>query len=200
MRYITRLPIAVIVFILILFLTKKRRFGNKKYALIAIGATVSMLIAYFLSCIPFENYILTFETPVKVFNYEYIGARDAKVVAEGGQSALVVGKTGSTKVMIVPKENGKWILGDFQKTKIIGKAGDGYTLMVLNYSGTDDYYINISGASDLPLTVSDSIGTVFNKLIHSSGLFFDYYACIINPDSDYKLSIGDDIISIGTGS
>ena len=169
---------------------------NRTFILLFILSIIIMTASTF---IPFENSILTFNTPDEVYRYYSFKSNNVLIV-EGSNSALVIDwQNNKDSYYMVPKVSQGWKIGLGTDMKsILHTIVNELFVDVYQYKNSDDYYICINHISGDSLFLSDEYQTEFHSLkrIDYSGKeIFSYYACIHSVNPEYTLDInGTNII------
>lgn len=165
---------------------------KKQVYLIAAIATAALTVL--LTQIPLENSFYTFGSAGSAFAY-YTGISDAKLIVDGENSSLVVGKKAKTDVvLILPKTGEGWKLATGMKTVLkFQKIVDGAVIYLYQYRNTMNYYVLVVGTEGSSLDIIDANDSVFHSIektqIPLDSAAIAYYASIPKFDNQYWIQI-----------
>ncbi len=188
-RYIFALIIAALC---LLFIKKTKK---QRITLAIIAAIAAVIIS---SLIPVENAFMTFSSPEDACKYVYFDSNKIELTVDGNESSLAVLRRGNTyNYIIVPKSDDGWKLdsgmatGLNSKTRLVNviRPSDEYTVEILRYADTSEYYIGVTGHYSSISAISDSLGSDFYHLVSDSGAYHTYYAYINGYGEDYELTL-----------
>ncbi len=183
----------VLATICIFIINTKVHYNLRKTSIIASLFCCAILTFTVLELVPFENSILTFETPEEAFDYYKTEAID--VLIEGEDSCLIVAKNDSAaqQVLIFKKNKNDWDIKtglSVNKTNFT-KTDDAF-LSILSIDGSADKYVEIDNILSKELTVSDNINSEFHKAENGK-----YYAYIEDFSNNYVININGDSAVFG---
>lgn len=179
---------------------RTHRYASKKTVYIILIASC-LLLGVSLMFLPVENSLFTFDTPETAFQY-YTGNGNAKLVIDGRESALVIGEKGSSDILlIVPKADSGWKVGIGTDTRIVHQAStEDVVIQLYRYGNTEEYYLQLISLNHEPLSLGDSLDSVFHMKTNSNGEAeyenYTYFAYITQTE-EYWIRVNDDIIQIG---
>lgn len=191
-----RIIIFIILFVLCILLYKTKSRNINKNAIIIIGV-INITLCTISFLIPIENLFLKFESPEKVFKYQY----NSKLidVIEGENSGMILyHKDDTYSFTIIPKVENSWKLGTINDYKeIANKNVDGGIINVYKYNNHEDYYITIM----FPITdkdnnnIYDNISSNFEKfskdINNTDRKTIIYYANIKNFSDEYIITVNN---------
>ena len=189
-------PMAVIVFVLRLYLT-----GTKKISSwVAIAAVfVAPLLLPVLVSFPVENRLFDFSSPEQAFRYVSFDRVDA--VVEGEDSALVVREfEGSASCTFLPRSGDGWNISIDNSYSKWFVSPDIVTAQVLVYNprGTGDYYIEVVqalwGSETQFAPVEDSHGSSFVRVVNGRAAYD--FAWVGEPPAGYIVRVGGTEVAI----
>ena len=170
---------------------------NRTFVLLLILSFIIMTASIF---VPFENLILTFNTPEEVYRY-YSFKPNNVLVLEGSNSALVIDRQeNKDSYYMVPRVGQGWKIGLGTDMKSISHTIENELFIdVYQYKNSDDYYICISHISGDSLLLSDEYQTSFyslKRIDYSGKEIFSYYACVHFLESKYSLTVNSSNVII----
>ncbi|MEE1086740.1 MAG: hypothetical protein U0L05_06195 [Schaedlerella sp.] len=141
-----------------------------------------------------ENYILTFSTPEKAFNY--INSEEVKLVVEGQESTLVIAEEAKQDYvhLVIPKCSNGWKLGRGIDTNLKKQMMDkGIVLNLYQYRESGEYYITILDMSGEKFEIIDNCNSAFVTFddIESNQGFKFYFAYIPLYDDNYWIKVNN---------
>lgn len=164
---------------------------------------LSVLLFVVLTLLPFENLVVTFDSPKAAYEYYNLGNSSIELVVEGKDSDFLVdGKSDSDTYLIIPKTADGWKIGIGLNTKcVVQKSFKGIVLYVYQYKNTNDYFVTILDTNGGESIISDKYNTKFysrEKNNNSLGkTFVTYYAHITNFNSTYSVTVNGNEIALG---
>ena len=163
---------------------------NKHFVLFALIVLISTGLAF----IPFENSLLTFDSPETSYEYYNFGY-DATLVVSGAKSDLVIGKKGNSTVeMIVPKNKNGWKVGLGLNTKeIYRKITKDVSIHIYQYKNTNDYFVRAYNNDGKHVSITDEKNSRF---IADGNNFMTYYWYLPNFDMQYSFFVDGEQIQI----
>ncbi len=200
MYAIIRCIFALIIAALCLLFIKKSK--KERITLAIIAALAAAMVSSF---IPIENTFVTFSSPEDACKYVYFNSNKIALTVDGNESSLMVLRSGNTyNYIIVPKSGDGWKLdsgmatGLNSKTRFVDviRPSDEYTIEILGYAGTTEYYIEVTGHYSGISSISDSLGSDFYHLVSNSGAYHTYYAYINGYGEDYELTLNGETYNL----
>lgn len=201
MYEIVRILISAIVLLLLLFALKK----NKKHNRVIISVITACILFIALWYLPFENYFFSFKSAASAYKYYNYPMYKVELVIEGYDSDLVVARSnkGAYHNAPIPKEENGYKIATNIQTGVIEKYRDGYDdifVDVYYHKDLDDFYLSVRNIDGETLEISDTMSSDFVEYKeadsrYNSGITY-YYTCIKSPDSDYRLIINGEKISL----
>ena len=163
---------------------------NRTFVVLLILSILIMTASIF---VPFENLIMTFNTPEEVYRYYSLKTNNISII-EGNDSALVIDRQNNKdSYYMVPRVSQGWKIGIGTDMKSISRTiANELFVDVYQYKDSDDYYICINHISGDSLFLSDEYQTNFHSLKrndYSGKETFSYYACIHFVNPEYNLIV-----------
>lgn len=198
-----RLVISILITIFMNFIFKKRCFKEKNKSFKILSNIIMVCCVVFaLSFCPFENLILTFNTPEKVFKYVNPKVHEVSLVVPGSESDLLVAEDNNSYFyLIVPKNNEGWKLGITHNTKRISqKIHNDNVIYVYQYADTNEFFVTVSNVNGGYISINDICSSKFYSLEQErkslSKTYVVYFASISNYDSNYTITIDGESINV----
>lgn len=170
------------------------------YLVVAVAVVGCLL----LSAIPFENAVVSFESPQAA--YAYTAGQDADIsqVIYGEETALVCHAWGMDDPTILPRMGEKWGIAKpihLQEEKLSVNNG-AYDVTVYHLRGSEEYYICLR-TSNGSLSVTDNRNSSFIQTIHTTSVehldyehtTYKYWAYVSSPDATYQLYVDGKLIN-----
>lgn len=184
----------IILCCLVLIIKKSKTMYKRKQYIFSVFMVVFLVTI--LSFVPFENLLITFNSPEAAFNF--VNPEKVKLVIQGKNSDFVIGERDGANYtyLIVPKNDNGWKVGRGLDTKLkMRKVHNGIMIYVYQYKNTGDYYVTISDLSGEKLQIEDSHGSQFlcNTI---SKTYVTYYAAAFQIDSQYWIKINDEKVAL----
>lgn len=200
MYAIIRLILTFIIFGCLALLFRK----NKKYrkrVLYIVFASMSVFFYVVSMFFPFENLLVSFDSPKSAYEYYSFDRSKIELVVEGEHCDFLVARKGSSETyLILPKTEDGWKIGIGSHTKrIVQQQSDEVVVYVYQYKNTSDYFVTIFSTSGGELTVSDDSNTEFFALERKDDVlgstFVTYYGHIANLTSQHCVTVnGNEIM------
>lgn len=179
----------------------KKSKAIRKRVLYLVFAGIAVVLVVVLAFLPFENLLVTFDSPQAAYAYFNPGKSDVALVVEGDACDFVVGrKNGTDTYLIVPKTAEGWKTGIGADTKRIAQTiSDGIVFYVYQYKNTKDYFVTVLDTNGGESAVSDEYNTEFLSLERKNDspgkTFVTYYAHIAGLDAPYSVTVnGTEIV------
>ena len=192
MYNIVRIIIGCSIFAILKKLTKKCKQSIKNK--ISIG--ISILLYVVIVFIPFENLFITFDSPVKAYDYYDFGKSNVVLLVDGENCDLIVDDDeGTLRSFIVPKTKDGWKIGtslnNIKKEQKFNYDNFLFT-EVIQYKNTSDYFIIIGNGEEL--NISDNHNSKFYFIDQKNDILDEnpyriYYAHVSDFDSQYRVII-----------
>lgn len=175
----------------LLITTKKM---TRKAMKIGVSICLTVLLITLSACIPFEDLIITFQSPEEAFEYYSSRNANVKLIVNGENSDFVVGEKDGTDIyLIIPKVTDGWKTGIGIHTKrILQKTCDDIIVDIYQYKNTQDFYITVFQMNGKPLQISNNYNAQFYCLENQdalTGLFYVYYAAIPDYNEQFQLDV-----------
>ncbi len=191
--HVIRFIFWTIVVIVSFFLMIKRMRIHKRSRYLAV-LIIAFILLSLSALVPFENAFVTFSSPESAYRYIYMDK--AKLVVEGEESALVIGKEKDAyNYSIIPTSNTGWKLGlglDI-KTSISNSSSNEVAIWVTQYKDSEEYYITVFDRNGAACDITDNRNSKFYHLDKSSvrddETFYIYYVYVHNLDDEYALIV-----------
>lgn len=196
MYFFLRGVICVIFLLITLFGINKSKIKNKQRVMR--GCLIGFGVLYILlGFLPLESIFFRFDSPTSAYEYRNPDA-EAMLVVEGDESAFVIGQRDETElIMMVPKENGKWLVGAGSEFNTVAYRFNGeVTIYIRQCKKTNDYYISVSEVTGKEIHIVDSKNTEFVSLRRETDLFTKYYAFIPDYDENYWITVDGEQIEL----
>ena len=164
-------------------------------------ALISALTAAILTFFPFENMLITFESPEESYSYCNYGRSKVELVIEGDDCAFVVGdKNGTYNYLIIPRSPEGWKIGLGINTKRVAQQFvDGISISIYQYKNSNCFFITILNTDGEKANVSDNCNTSFysleKKRDNSNNSYVTYYGFAPCLDSEYIISVNGNEIA-----
>lgn len=189
----------ILLFILGHFCLKKAAHQKRAHAFLAVGILAVGIPVMLLT----GNYLLSFSSPEKAFQYSSLPTTKVDFTLEGKDSALVLSSAEAAKFTLtfLPKEDGRWKLSDGASGKVVTHTiAENYSIALYQYRNSDDFYLLVSGTSAQAPVLEDNRDSVFSfreREISISGEKL-YTSCVylVGLDADYSLFLNGKEISL----
>lgn len=189
--------------VIVCFFIMRKHMRIHKFSRYLIVFIITGILLSLSALVPFENAFVTFSSPESAYRYIYMDK--AKLVVEGEESALVIGKEKDTLIYsIIPESNTGWKLGiglDINtSTSISNSSSNIVSIWVDQYKDTEDYYITVFDSDGAALDITDNRNSKFYHLDKSSvrddETFYTYYAYVHDLDDKYSLIVNGEVIPV----
>ncbi len=186
------LCLGIILFVLLLK-------GKGRTRLIVLILSAFVLIGTLSFCV--KNYVITFPSPEAAFLSYQSNRNLSPEVILGNETALVFAPaSGKLRTLIVEKEGYEWIIGNSLSDSITGcYLANGRFATLYHRSGTHDYFVIISIASDEEHIVTDNAGSSFREIVSFNGVknYVSYFYWAIDDGIDgYTVSIDNEVYHV----
>ena len=201
MYSIIRFVIGCVLFGVAVILIKKSKVGGKRRWYIG-SFFISAVLVVISAFLPFENCLITFDSPKAAYEYFNLGKSNIELIVEGEDCDFIVDrKNDSDTYLIIPKTADGWKIGVGSNTKrILQKLSNGIVLYVYQYKDTSDYFITILDTNGGKATVSDEYNSEFRSVERSDKslgkTFVTYYAHISGDVSPYSVTVNNRKITV----
>jgi len=178
----------------------------RKHILHVVFLAISIAVITLSAFVPFENLLITFDSPKDAYEYYNFGKSDIQLIVEGDNCDFVINrKNGVDTYLIIPKTAEGWKIGLGSNTKrIVQKLSNGITVYVYQYKNTSDYFITILNTNGGEAIVSDVYNTKFHSLEKKNEFigktFITYYAHVPVYNPQYSIVVNGNEIRTGDGS
>lgn len=203
----TILRIVILLFIISIILIVNRKntniSGRRK---ISKFVALSLVFFWILLLIPFENYILNFNTPEEVFKYGFF-YKDIINIVEDNDTAYItyLNSDSSFSYESVVKKNGSWKLPNnlnINKVKFI--IYKDYSITILKSENGEKAFVKVSNMhlydSSNQISVSDNRNSIFKTFSSRLKIYnqdiLHYYTIVNLPLDNYELTINNEIVYI----
>ena len=198
MYNLIRWIITFIILIIFIILVKK-----EKIVLTPLKRNIIMIfilggLSTILCLIPLENALFSFESPEDAYQYMYLKSlkKDA-IIINGESSTKIINKN---ETVYFPRKEDGWKLDTTSVPKIVDKeAIDKYSIHIIRYGNTDDYYVTVTSYNNKKFTLSDSKKSKFqsNDITGNSDItIYSYVGCVNSIEDNYYILIDDEKILI----
>lgn len=146
-----------------LYMCGKRFTKFKRRTLVIVSFVLFYLVSTVLAFVPIEDSFVTFSSPEEAFKYYYPKTLNVVVVAEGEESAYVVGRESNRfTYLTIPKGDDGWKTGlGFYTHMIHNSLENNVCIEIYQHRDSGDYYIKVLDAVNGDAVVSDSCGSEF---------------------------------------
>ncbi len=177
----------IVILLLVFTVILIRKSKNKLRKAIILLAFIAFDVV--LALVPIENGFIPFSSPEQVAKYYTV--EEAEGVIYGENTALVI-TTKSSKI-IFPKTDKGWKIAMPYKTdlKYFDTISDGTVIAVLNFDGTDEWYVEIYSVVDSELNITDNLNSEFELIIPASENIKSgtYFAYVKGFNENYEISV-----------
>lgn len=198
MYNLIRWIITFIILIIFIILVKK-----EKIVLTPLKRNIIMIfilggLSTILCLIPLENALFSFESPEDAYQYMYLKSlkKDA-IIINGESSTKIINKN---ETVYFPRKEDGWKLDPTSVPKIVYKeAIDKYSIHIIRYGNTDDYYVTVTSYNNKKFTLSDSKKSNFqsNDITGNADItIYSYVGCVNSIEDNYYILIDDEKILI----
>ena len=178
---------------------KKVKISHKRILYI-VFALVTLLFITVSAMFPIENFLITFDSPQKAYEYKF-GKSNIELVIEGDNCDFVVDSRNRTYTYsILPKTEKGWKIGNgINIKKIATTYSEEISITVYQYKNTNDYFINILDTNGGEVIIIDDYNTKFYSLENENDsankTIVNYYAHIVDFDQEYSVTVnGKEIV------
>ena len=196
MYNLIRFLIVIVLLVSVVILIRKSKNKFKKAIILLAFIAFDVVLAL----VPIENSFILFSSPQQVAEY-YTGEK-AQGVVYGENTALVI--TTETSKIVFPKTDNGWKIANSYNTdlKYFDTISEGTLIAVLNFDGTDEWYVEIYSVVDSELNITDTSNSEFELIIPASENVKSgtYFAYVNGLDEDYEISVNGITWKIKTDS
>lgn len=207
MLYLLVRIIAIMILILIVFLTFKKsflRFNKRKSRIIMAGIIV--VLFYILLLIPFENFVIKFHSPIDVFKYTFLNQNILRVIENDDCAFIIYGKDGSSVSCIsFQKEEGGWRIHSPYVSSGVRLESFGKYHIISNVATNCNKKLILVSEGNLPKPMSDikisdnknsKFESFFSKYKYVDYYTVFYYTIVDATIIDYQLIINGQVLSV----
>ena len=199
MYNLIRWGIAFVIVLLVIILMKRKKI---KLSPIKINLILLLILcgsSALLCLLPVENLFISFKTPERAYQYMHLKSiKKDDFVLNGKDSSMVIT---SEKTDYFPKDKNGWKLDPFINTKrVYHKVKDKYSINIVRYGNTKDYYVTVTSYNDKKFNLTDSKKSKFysrdTNVKTVDMKVYSYVGYVHNIDENYYLLIDDEEINI----